>query len=341
MGTMAHGKTDPATGLFTGVQTCMAVTRPLQHDFHIVFTIDPEAPRRRKLLAKIELPRMRPASYMHSMAHTQNYVVLIAQPLHMSLPHVLSGQSLGEGGLHIGNGTIFQVVHRGDGSVREFHAPSFLVTHVVNSWEEGDDIIMDVTWYEADPEGMMYFKQFLLRNLADKTVRDAWPIGKLFRYRLKVDGSIVVQDLLPAEPETQFELLKIDERRHGRQHCTFYGWQMHGNAYDELWNSTKVGPAFAVAMGKRNLCTGERRGFYAANEYPSEVEFIPNPLGTEEDDGVLIGYVLDGSSNSSFLQVLDARTMTRIARAELPVRLPFAVHSTFFPDNKNEYANLV
>lgn len=85
-------------------------------------------------------------------------------------------------------------------------------------------------------------------------------------------------------------------------------------------------------MAKRNLCTGERRGFYAAGEYPSEVQFIPNPEGTHEDDGVLVGLVFDANRNESFVQVVDAHTMHRIARAELNTRVNFLVHSTWYAD---------
>merc|ERR1719487_1968153 len=96
-------------------------------------------------------------------------------------------------------------------------------------------------------------------------------------------------------------------------------------------NSTKGGPFGAVGLAKRNLCTGERLGWYEPNMYPSEVEFVPNPSGTAEDDGVLLGIVFDGNTNSSFFQILDAQTMKRLAKAPLPIKVPFPVHSSFFP----------
>jgi len=332
-GVMAHGKVDPTSGLFTVVACCIAVTGPLQHDYHIVFNIDPKQPDRRKLLASIQLPRGRPASYMHSMAHTPNHVVLVAEPLHNSLTGALSGKPLGEGGLYMGDGnTIFQAVSRRDGSVREFEVPPFLFSHIVHAWEVGNDIVIDLIRYEADPERLIFVKQFLFKNIEDKLTRDLWPLARLMRFRLKSDGTTEFRDLLPDEFGTMFELIKIDDRKHGQEYCNFFGMQFHSNAYDEEWNSTKVGPAMAYAIGKRNICTGERRGYYGPNEYPTEIEFIPNPAGTAEDDGVLVGFVFDANTNSSFVQVLDAKTMSRIARAELPVRIPLVVHAAFFPE---------
>jgi len=85
-------------------------------------------------------------------------------------------------------------------------------------------------------------------------------------------------------------------------------------------------------LAKRNLCTGERLGWYAANEYPSEVTFVPNPESSEEDNGALIGFVFDANKNSSYVHVRDARTLKMIARADLPIRTPFLVHATWFPE---------
>ena len=39
------------------------------------------------------------------------------------------------------------------------------------------------------------------------------------------------------------------------------------------------------------------------NEYPSEVQFVPDPHGLAEDDGVLLSMVFDANSNSSYFQV--------------------------------------
>lgn len=85
-------------------------------------------------------------------------------------------------------------------------------------------------------------------------------------------------------------------------------------------------------MAKRNLCTGERLGWYAPNEYPSEVTFVPNPQSTEEDNGALIGIVFDANKNSSYVHIRDARTLKMIARADLPIRTSFLVHATWFPE---------
>jgi len=333
MATMAHGGIDKQTGKFIAAMQCVSILEDteLHYDYHVVFEIDPAEPEKRDVLAKIRLPFGRRASYMHALAQTENFVVLIGLPLHLSIAAIMEGVGFADGGLELGKETIFQIVDKRTGEVRELPHDPFLVSHVVNAWEEDGNVVLDCARYEAD-QGMMFFGQFKFANMG-KEVRDAWPNNKLMRFRLGSNGVVQQQDLLPEETSTSFELFEIDQRLHGvREHCVVYAMQPHSNAYDEQWNSTEVGPMAAFAVAKRNLCTGERRGFYAPNEYPSEPKFVPHPQGKDEDDGVLVGIVFDGNRNTSFVQILDAKTMKRVARAELPLRVPFLVHSTYFPE---------
>jgi carotenoid cleavage dioxygenase-like enzyme len=341
-GIMAHGGMNPRNGNFVGVVACLSPLDDLApSDHHVVFEIDPAAPDVRKVIKTITLDRGRKASYMHSMAQTENHVTLIAQPMHMSITAVLEGKALSEGALELGNTTIFQAVNLVNGSVREWRHSSFLFSHVLNSWEDGDDIVIDLARYEADWH-MMFVGMFKFENLRNKEKRDAWPANKLMRYRLKSDGTVDEMNLLPEETKSLFDLPIVDPRLHGKkQACVAWFLQGACNAYDEEPNSTKVGPNGAYAVAKRNLCTGERVGWYAPNEYPSEVSFIPNPKSIEEDNGALVGFVYDANKNSSYVHIRDAQTLKLIARADLPIRVPFLVHATWLPEDADQKETIV
>ena len=87
---------------------------------------------------------------MHSLASTPNHVVLIAEPMYLEIVKVLEGDPLGLGGLSTtDDSTLFQIISKKDGSVRTLEAPGFIFGHVVNSWEEGSDIWIDLTWYRC------------------------------------------------------------------------------------------------------------------------------------------------------------------------------------------------
>eukprot|EP00928_Gymnodinium_smaydae_P070694 TRINITY_DN5447_c0_g1_i1.p1 TRINITY_DN5447_c0_g1~~TRINITY_DN5447_c0_g1_i1.p1 ORF type:complete len:550 (-),score=59.03 TRINITY_DN5447_c0_g1_i1:247-1896(-) len=332
-GIMAHGKTHAPSGSFIGSVACLSPLEDLlPWDYHIVFAIDPEKPDERKVITKIKLDSGRKASYMHAMAHTENHVVLIAQPLHMSIKNVMEGKPLTGGSLVLGNETIFQVVNLGDASVREWRHPSFLYGHVQNSWEDGEDIVIDLTWYEPD-SNLAFLNMFKFENL-QKDKRDAFPVNKVKRYRLKNDGTVEETDILPKEPKSFWELPIVNPRLEGKKEaCVVWYIQGASNAYDEDVSSWKVGPNGAYGLAKRNFCTGERLGWYAPNEYPSEVSFIPDPSSSEEDRGALVGMVFDANRNISYVHIRDAKTLQLIARADLPVRVPFPVHASWFPDD--------
>lgn len=61
---------------------------------------------------------------------------------------------------------------------------------------------------------------------------------------------------------------------------------------------------------------------------PSEPIFVSAPNAVEEDDGVITSVVLDGTKNSSFLLILDAKSFKEIARAEMELGkvIPYGFH---------------
>jgi len=73
---------------------------------------------------------------------------------------------------------------------------------------------------------------------------------------------------------------------------------------------------------------------------PSEPIFVPRPDGTEEDDGVLLTVVLDERKMRSAMVVLDARSMTEVARAEMPEIFPIGYHGVWTGRSSEEKSHL-
>jgi carotenoid cleavage dioxygenase-like enzyme len=93
------------------------------------------------------------------------------------------------------------------------------------------------------------------------------------------------------------------------------------------------GPFASQGLVKVDLCNRTVAAFldHQPGQYPHEVAFIPRPNGTGvEDDGVLVGHVLDGPGNVSFVQVVDAKTLKRLARVDLPLRLGEMIHGNWW-----------
>lgn len=73
-----------------------------------------------------------------------------------------------------------------------------------------------------------------------------------------------------------------------------------------------------------------------------EPQFIPNPGSTEEDDGVVIVRGLDVQSGKGkrffkveiyflgMVIIINAKTMTEVGTAVVPISIPFGFHNRFF-----------
>jgi torulene dioxygenase len=87
--------------------------------------------------------------------------------------------------------------------------------------------------------------------------------------------------------------------------------------------------AFVDGLSKVDTVTKE--ALYWDNQKghtPGEAIFVPDPEGTDEDDGVLLSVVLDGFKEMSYLVCLDAKTMKEIGRAECGCPVGFGFHGT-------------
>lgn len=70
--------------------------------------------------------------------------------------------------------------------------------------------------------------------------------------------------------------------------------------------------------------------WYQKGFFPSEPVFVPSPDAMEEDDGIILSVVLTPSQDKgTFLLVLDAKTFEELARANVPVNMPYGFHGTF------------
>ena len=69
--------------------------------------------------------------------------------------------------------------------------------------------------------------------------------------------------------------------------------------------------------------------WYKENHYTSEMSFLPNPNGTDEEDGVLITLVYDGEKEKSYVMLMDPSTFTPLNIAYLPHNIPWSAHGKF------------
>merc|ERR1719313_2121730 len=110
----------------------------------------------------------------------------------MNMAEVMMGKPMGEGGLSTNaDPTLFQVVNRKTGAVRTLQTPGFIYGHVVNSYEDGEDIVVDLTYSAANNATTLgWMNRWFLKYMKNEAVREAWPRVKIMRYRLKANDQV-------------------------------------------------------------------------------------------------------------------------------------------------------
>ncbi|MGH3773806.1 MAG: carotenoid oxygenase family protein [Pseudonocardiaceae bacterium] len=192
----------------------------------------------------------------------------------------------------------------GASDVRWFDIEPCYVFHPLNAYDDGDSIVLDVVRHPR-----MFDTQLHGPNEGPTTL-DRWTVDL-------ADGK-VRETRLDDHPQ---EFPRIDDRLIGRPHRYGYAMQTSstgGNAGDSvLKHDLRRGQTIARWLG--------------AHQRVGEFVFVPHALHAPEDDGVLMGFVYDKSTDRSDLTILDAASLETVAAIHLPDRVPYGFHGNWVP----------
>ena len=297
----AHSKVDPVTGEF------VFFDYSLYEPWMIFGTVS--ADNRLTHFQKVDLPGPR---LPHDMGLTENYVIL------HDLPVVFS-----EGGLKRSMWQIhfadqparFGVVPRtgrGD-QIRWFETDSCYIYHVVNAWEDGDEVVMT----------------------ACMMVPNGYPPNPAYGpYAPMVN--VLALNAVPVEWRMNMKTGQVKKRQLDDRIGEF-------PAINQDYASRKTRWSYHVAMSKTelqrfaglykyDLVTGEAKThLYEPSMFGSEPAFAPRIGAKSEDDGYVIAFVTDENTGKSEVQVIDAQNFEAgpVARVMLPARVPAGFHGTW------------
>ena len=195
-----------------------------------------------------------------------------------------------------------------DSSVRWFDIDPCYVFHPMNSYEDGDNFVLDVARFDHIwRDGGMDFPTPMLHRWTIDTAS-----GKVLEEQIDDRGA---------------EFPRVADHVIGQQHR--YGYMMAAGfdgAPDEPM-------AQAGAVLKYDRLTGTSQAIeLGAGRMPGESVFVPADGATAEDDGYLMTYVYDSGADQSSFVIFDAATMSAdpIARVDLP-RIPYGFHGSWVP----------
>lgn len=287
----------------------------------IVFRIRPETPLQREVIARIPTAKM---SYQHAFAMSENHVIVFESPYFMDLKMPLLGYDISQTIVNDPKGTTkIHAVGIEDGKVTSFESGIWtVVLHYGNTFEKDGKIIVDAPTYEdpnRDPFDLMLFE-----NMQESDVMDQASGSKYKRFTLDLESGVAKnEDLLTIE-NGQIDLPIHHPSWDRKDYCYSYMLKLfQGEALDETFKFPVV--KYDHCQGKEIASWGE--GMFAAQE----VQFVPNPNGTTEDDGLLlvVGYRM--MNRETALHVIDAKTMETVQEYRTPFPLPMAFHASYWP----------
>lgn len=188
------------------------------------------------------------------------------------------------------------------------------IFHVANAYDAEDgSVIMDAVVYDT-----MFADEAMQGPVAKRAVLERWTIDPGARS--------VRRTVIDAASQ---EFPRIDERRVGRAYRYLYAMAL-GETAD---------PAFASATSlfKHDLVKGTRqRRDFGPSRFPGEFVFVPARDGTAEDQGWLIGLVIDAAEEQTDLVILNAGDFEGPPQASvrIPHRVPPGFHGDWLPASR-------
>ncbi|WP_248924454.1 carotenoid oxygenase family protein [Paenibacillus hamazuiensis] len=302
--TTAHPHLDIHTGQIINFTVQFGKT----NQYH-VYTMDPVTAKRR-LIGSVETHE---PTYMHSFAVTQRYVILVEFPLLIQAAMLAGGHSFADSlAWKAERGTRLVVMNKATGNVeRIVQGEAGFGYHVINAFEKGSDIIVDVCMSgSAAAITNLYIDQ-----MTSEAEGQSHPKFKRFI-------------LSPGQPDARCEVLSPETM----ELPSIYYKQCNGRDYRYAYGiSTSSARPENVSnqLIKIDTATGQAWIWHEEDNYPGEPVFVPTPGAIEEDGGVLLSVVLDGLQGKSYLLVLDAKNLEEIGRAEVPHHIPFGFHGIY------------
>ena len=287
----------------------------------VLWQLDPSGSLKQATAFSVE-----PMTMPHDFVVTKRHLVLLLPPLDFD-PN--SDGSLSFLDRHVwkpSRPTRVLVVDKNDLSSRVWlEMPAEWAFHFGNAWEDEAGVIRFDGARYSGPD-LMYGS---LRGVMKGELRN--PDERLARhvlYRIDTRERVASQELLgPTEFATDFPA--VDPRRSALQHqwVTVLGVDEQGDSIPSVHGGLDT-------VVRLNTDTGDVRKYrYPETLIPEEHVFAPDPAGTGEHQGWLIGTALNWRERSTVLNIFDANEIEAgpIATATIPEPMPLGLHGRFSP----------
>jgi carotenoid cleavage dioxygenase-like enzyme len=194
--------------------------------------------------------------------------------------------------------------------VKWFELNPCYVFHPMNAYEEGDKIIVDVARYD-----------YVWRESALDM-----PPSALWRWTIDMTRGTVKEEQID---DHLMEFPRVPDSLVGQKHRFGYAMTANEEAFTGDTDNARGG------ILKYDMETGSVTDVdFGQGRMGGEPVFVPAANAKSEDDGYLMTYVFDDSTEASQLVIMDAASMdnTPVATVELP-RIPHGFHGSWIPSS--------
>lgn len=247
---------------------------------------------------------------IHDCALTARFAIVLDLPVTFSMRAVLGGHLFPFRWNPAHHARVGLLPRHGDpvGLIWCDVEPCF-VFHVANAFDdEGGRVVLDVIAYDT-----MF--------ASGASGLDA--LGRLERWTVDLLARRVSRQVIDHTPQ---EFPRMDERRFGQGYRYAYTVSVPPDGNPQLTGATK--------LYKHDLQTGGRQVHdFGDGHLPGEFVFVPARADACEDEGWLVGLVINTADETTDFTILDAHSFEAapVATVRLPHRVPPGFHGNWFP----------
>jgi carotenoid cleavage dioxygenase len=292
----AHPHIDPLTGEMHGI--CYDASNPTAIRYVVV---TPEGKVRREVEVPVEHGPM-----IHDSAITRRFAIILDLPVTFSMETAMAGHPFPYRWNPSHQARVGLLPREGEaGDVIWAEVEPCYVFHVVNAYDAAEGkVILDVVVHD--------------RMFSDSKAGPDSNRAGLERWTIDPQTRAVSRRTIDSSPQ---EFPRQDERRFSLPYRYAYTMAM-GGAF------------LGQGLIKHDLEAGTRQVHdFGANRHPGEFVFVPAHADAAEDEGWLIGLVIDLNDETSELVILNARDFEGEpqARIKIPHRIPPGFHGNWVP----------
>lgn len=267
-------------------------------------------------------------AYMHSFGVTENYFVIMEQPLVISLlghlrrfiTSVPADSTLVS---YPEYETNIILLNRQTGEEKRYSTDTIFFMHMINCFEENGKVKVDLCSYK-DTKVLKAMYTSAIKNMQSNPEYGQWCQSRPKRIEIPLDAPSLskVETHLIADVGVEAPMINY-KLCNGKPYRYFYGIGLD------------VDSTYAGSIIKVDTHSGAVSYWKGSKSYPSEPVFIANPDAQGEDDGVLLSAVLWGDNDQAItLLVLNAKNLEEIARTDFitPSQTTNTFHGWFLPD---------